>query len=94
MAEQIDLAQPQNAPVSTSFQVIELVLNWKGKYIRITLESNIGNVQHFEYDTDKATQLMTALNKANLSTKSLHKRILEQLVADGKLSGAVSGVPD
>jgi len=39
--------------------------------------------------------LLAALNTANLSTKSLQKRVLERLIADGKLPpGAVSGTPD
>ncbi len=41
-----------------------------------------------------ATTLMRVLNKANLFTKSLHKRIMEKAVADGKLTGTISGPPD
>jgi hypothetical protein len=38
---------------------------------------------------------MIALNKVNLSTKSLHRRIIEQLQADGLLgTGTISGAPD
>ncbi len=49
----------------------------------------------FQYDGATATSLMVALNKANLSTSSLHKRVLQQLVADGKLTvGTVTGTPD
>jgi hypothetical protein len=46
------------------------------------------------YEGTEATNLMVALNKANLSTKSLHRRIMEKAIADGKLSGTISGVPD
>lgn len=94
MAEQINVDNPNAGLVNSSYQVNELILNWTGSYIRIGLISNIGNVQHFEYDGDKALNLMRALNKSNLSTKSLQRRIIEQLIADGKLSGAVAGVPD
>lgn len=39
--------------------------------------------------------LLAALNTANLSTKSLQRRILERLVADGYLpAGTVTGTPD
>lgn len=35
-----------------------------------------------------------ALNKANLSTHSLEKRLFLKLVARGKLDGSVEGTPD
>jgi hypothetical protein len=38
--------------------------------------------------------LLNALNTANLSTNSLVKRIFNRLVADGYISGTVSGTPD
>ena len=37
--------------------------------------------------------LIVSLNKANLSTTSLEKRILNQLIASGFLAGSVSGTP-
>jgi hypothetical protein len=37
------------------------------------------------YSGAEATQLMQTLNTANLTTKSLQKRVLEKLQADGKL---------
>jgi hypothetical protein len=42
----------------------------------------------------KALNLMIALNKANLTVKSLQRRVLEQLAADGLLAGSVTGTPD
>lgn len=41
----------------------------------------------------KATNMIIALNKANLSVKSLQRRIFEALIADGHLSGSVTGTP-
>lgn len=44
---------------------------------------------------ENATTLMRALNKANLSTKSLQRRVIEQGVADGKWPAlTINGVPD
>ena len=37
---------------------------------------------------------MKALNKADLSVKSLHRRVLERLIADSFLPGLVSGSPE
>jgi hypothetical protein len=38
--------------------------------------------------------MMISLNKVNLSVKSLHRRVIEQLINDGKLDGTISGSPD
>lgn len=42
---------------------------------------------------NKATNMIVALNKANLTIKSLERRIFEQLIADGHLSGSLTGTP-
>ena len=41
-----------------------------------------------------ATAMIKQLNTANLTTKSMQKRILEKLSADGFLPGTVQGTPD
>lgn len=79
-------------PVS-KYRVARLLLDWEGQGIQIGLYEN-GIFQTFGYFGAEATQLMTALNKADLSVKSLHRRILEKLIADGKISGTISGAPD
>ena len=57
-----------------------------------------GRVLEFRYDTDTTPtgrSLLIALNKANLSTISLEKRIMQQLQADHpELAGSVTGTPD
>jgi hypothetical protein len=51
-------------------------------------------VQDFTYTGEQAAQRLSVLNTANLTTKSLEKRLLEVLVNDGKLPpGTVSGTP-
>lgn len=88
---------------ATKFRVTQLHLDWESQKIGIRLrEVNAngvaaqgGRVVHASYGGAMAITLMTALNKANLSTKSLHKRIIEQLQADGRLgAGTINGSPD
>jgi hypothetical protein len=46
------------------------------------------------YDVDEADALVVALNKTNLSTTSLEKRVTQRCQADGKVpSGTISGTP-
>lgn len=92
-AEQLDLTTPIQAPSVTSYRVIALSMVWPTGDIAITLADPLGGTQTFSYTGADGVALMQTLNTANLSVKSLHKRILEKLVADGKLTGTVSGTP-
>jgi hypothetical protein len=48
----------------------------------------------FTYSGAVAVTMIQTLNVADCTTKSMHKRILEKLVADGKLpAGTVEGAP-
>lgn len=95
MAEKIDLTTPfkPDPSVATDLTITKVVLDWEGELILITLSKN-GVKKHESYKGSEATTLMALLNKANLATKSLHRRILERLIADGRLSGTISGAPD
>lgn len=68
-------------------------MDWDGALIQILLKDNNGAQLNFSYNGVTATAMMVLLNKANLTSNSLHKRILNQLVSEGKLLGTVSGVP-
>ncbi len=95
MAEKLDLASPeQDAPGTVTWKPILLHLNWEKATIKAGFRGDNGEYTSVGWDGATATTLMVALNKANLSTKSLHKRIMEKAVADGKLSGTISGAPD
>ena len=95
MAEQLDLGAPaQSAPGTVTWKPILLHLNWEQAAIKAGFRGDNGEYTSVGWDGADATTLMIALNKANLSTKSLHKRIMEKAVADGKLNGTISGVPD
>jgi hypothetical protein len=96
MAEQISLTTPEIKPqiATTFYRVVVLRFDWRISEIGITLEGEHAELRSFGYEGDEAKQLMTALNKANLSTKSLHRRVIERLIADGKLVGTPTGTPD
>lgn len=93
MAEQIDLTAPVTQPSILNYIVSCLSLDWSNARITITLQDNTGASIVLSYTGATATALMVALNKANLTANSMQKRIFTQLIADGKLSGTVSGVP-
>lgn len=92
MAEILTLTSPP--PALTTYAVVELYFNWDTASIQIGLRGTNGERQTFSYSGVPATALMVALNKANLSIKSLHRRVIEQLQTDGKLTGTISGSPD
>ena len=92
--EKLNLTTPIPASTLTDYQVMRLDLNWAGQVLHVDIISNTGKHLGHEYRGATAVNLMVALNKANLSVKSLHKRVLEQLVADGILAGSISGSPD
>ena len=91
--EQLDLTTPVVPPSITHWRVALLRMDWDGAQIQIGLTWPTGESLGFVYSGQTATDLMVALNTANLSIKSLHKRVLERLVSDGKLLGTISGTP-
>jgi len=93
MPEQLDLTAPIVA-TRTTYSVTTLVLDFPLAVIRAGLVGSDGITVNVEWTGAAATTLMIALNKANLSTTSLQKRVLQQAVTDGKLpAGTVSGTP-
>lgn len=93
MSEQLDLTAAIVPPSQTSYRVSRLTLDWDGQLIRVGLTASDGTAFDVSYTGTTAVQLMTTLNSANLSLSSLHKRILNKLVADGKIAaGTVSGI--
>lgn len=94
MAEQLDLTVPIVPASRTTYSVQALMLNWLQAVIQATLLGSDGTFVVIGWEGAAATTLMIALNKANLSTISLQKRVLQQAVTDAKLpAGTVSGAP-
>lgn len=97
--ERIDLEAPVQArPGTTVFQPASLTLDWKGGAIVLNLDGANGvsaTAVWSDAAGEDATGMMRALNKANLSTKSLVRRAMERALADGKIpAGTISGTPD
>lgn len=90
--EQVDIT-PVQPPAKTHYTISRLTLDWDAACIDIVLRDNTGETQTHTYSGAEATNLMVILNTANLSTNSLHKRTLAKLIADGKLSGTITGTP-
>ncbi|KKM14920.1 hypothetical protein LCGC14_1701240 [marine sediment metagenome] len=94
--EQVDLATVDQAQAGTlTYRVAQLTLDWEHGRIVIRLVGDNGERKEVVFgDADNARSMMRALNKADLSAKSLHRRIIEKLISDGHLVGSISGAPD
>lgn len=95
MAEQFDLDTAIASSGGTAnWQVGKLVLDWTKAVLIVGLVGENGETRNLSWEGDAATDLMVALNKANLSSNSLQKRILTQLAEDEKIgSGSTTGTP-
>jgi hypothetical protein len=62
--------------------------------VEIRLRDNNGGMLTHRYLGDEAIVLIKSINTANLTTKSLQKRMLEKLSRDGVIPGTVTGTPD
>ncbi len=82
------------AIVTTDYRVVFFSMNWEQELIVIHVRGTNGERKEFRYEKAIATSFMIALNKMDLSVKSLQRRILERLSTEGKLVGSVSGSPD
>lgn len=94
MAELITLTTPIVPPSVTTYRVTYLAFDWDNPSITIGLRGTNGERLNHSYSSSNATAMMTQLNKANLTSNSLHRRVISQLVSDGVLAGTISGSPD
>lgn len=108
MAERIDLTTPDQAtPGTPMYRVAAFYFDYDGGYFYGLLVGASGERRQEIYRDGQdelgnelgdgstiATDRMRALNRANLSTTSLHRRFLEMLTNDGRLNGSISGTPD
>lgn len=65
---------------------------WDGT--QFIIENRFLEFTYNDGTTPTGMSLITTLNKANLSTISLEKRTMNQLISSGYISGTVSGTPD
>jgi hypothetical protein len=100
--EELVLTDPVVVPekVTAKYRVISLTMSLEGNpgaepgQILIMLRNEHNEPSNYSYSGAEATAMIKQLNTANLTTKSMHKRILEKLSNDGKLPGTVTGTPD
>jgi hypothetical protein len=94
MAETIALAAPIQAKSGTStLNLASLVINAEASFIEAHFRGTNGELEIVRWDN--ARDIILALNKANLTTKSLERRVMERAINDGKIPAAtISGTPD
>tara|TARA_Y100000310_G_scaffold329679_1_gene399973 strand:+ start:407 stop:763 length:357 start_codon:yes stop_codon:yes gene_type:complete len=98
--ERLDLTTPvPPTPGVNNYKIIALHLNWMQTadkaYIKVVLLADNGKpASHVLAQGAAARTLMNQLNKLDLSAKSLHRRVMERLIADGVIAGSISGAPD
>jgi hypothetical protein len=94
--EQLDLTTPITVTRTTYFVTKFHLDGWTEPtpVIVVGVIGSDGAALEFEYRGEQAAQRLSVLNTADLTTRSLEKRLLEVLVNDGKLPpGTVSGTP-
>lgn len=94
MPEQITLAVPVPAPSRTGLTLKRLSLEPIEQRVYIELAGNDGQVLAHHYEGAEAAALLRALNTANLTANSLHKRLFAKLIADGVIAGSITGSPN
>lgn len=93
--ESVVLTTPITAAPVISYSIRYINLSWEMKVVEVGYTDNLGQANTKRYDGQTATNMIIALNKANLSIKSLHRRVMEQLMTDGVLpAGSITGTPD
>jgi hypothetical protein len=97
--ERVDLTTPHDPdPRATSvLRVNALNMRWGNspEESLIDIQLSSGTILlSFGYFGQDARNQMILLNKANLTSNSLHRRVLNKLISDGFISGTISGSPD
>lgn len=95
--EKLTLSAPIAKPSLSEWSVARFSIDVEAVEILVTVKADNGEYKAVRYpnattDAAQTVTLINALNTANLSTKSLRRRILERLQADGHLgAGTFSG---
>lgn len=96
MPEELVLTDPIVEPekVTSNYTIGAMTLSGDEKTVAITLRDNFHQPFYVNYYGAEAIEMIKFLNTANFTTKSMHKRLLEKIAADGVLPGTVQGTPD
>lgn len=94
--ESIALAAPEIVPqiTTTEYRIVEVHLFWDLPVISVKFRGTNGEMREWRVEGTAALAKLKALNTANLSVKSLHRRVMELAIADGVFAGSVAGTPD
>ena len=95
-AERVNLTTPDQAtPGTTTYRIAQISFDWEQTRVAVVLVGTNGERKEVVYGQNTGARgMMRALNKADFSTKSLHRQLMEKLLADGHLAGTISGAPD
>lgn len=103
MPEWIDLTTPVDRPSQTAWSLSLVTIRVPEREIVVELVGTNGERLIAHYPTPApadhpeqptGADLLTALNTADLTSTSLVKRVFARLIADGYVSGTVTGTPD
>jgi hypothetical protein len=91
--ERLTLTTPKPQPTQvTGYTISALLLKVEPTpQIVITLRGEDGLYTDQVYEGAIALTLIRQLNKTDLSVRSLNQRIMDRLIADGRLQGTVTG---
>lgn len=92
--ERLDLTTPLTTPSTTSWRVDEVRMAWTAKLVIVVFLGSNNERRECRTEDTAAVTLMTALNTANLTTNSLHKRAITHYIGTGCLgAGTITGTP-
>lgn len=94
MAEILTLTAPIAGPTTTNYHLVSLNLDIQAQTVHLIAKSDTSTYVSRVVQGQPAIDLMHALNTANLTVKSLQRRALEYMAAQGDFTGTISGVPD
>lgn len=95
MAEALVLTTPEQPPATTSWKITSIEFYPEMQRITCSVVSDNGERRSRTETGPTALSLMSTLNTANGTLKSLQRRVLEYLQSKGDLAaGGVTGVPD
>lgn len=109
MAEQVTLTAPeQGVPATPRYLVAEVTLRMgikgladetvavdpAGSKVMVKLVGDYGHIKTDDWEGQEAHNDIVALNKANCTVQSLHKRVMNRLIQRGTIAGNVTGTPE
>jgi hypothetical protein len=94
--ETITLVVPEVQPqtVNVGYRVSTFSINVDLSFITVGFRGTNGEYREWRNEGPTAATRIKALNTANLTVKSLHRRCIEFATADGVFAGAITGTPD